>query len=180
VGRPRPATAAKTIQVYVSNLRKALGEGVLVTRSGGYVLQVTGARVDAREFEMLATEGQDSLHAGGFRRAAGRSGQALGLWRGPALADFAYESFAQAEVARLEEARLVVREDRIDAELGLGEHARLVGELEGLVCEHPLRERPVGQLMLALYRSGRQADALDVYRQAAELLRNELGLEPSP
>ena len=120
------------------------------------------------------------MRAGDFRRAAGLLREALGLWRGPALADFAYESFAQAEVARLEESRLVVLEDRIDAELGLGEHARLVGELEGLVREHPLRERPVGQLMLALYRSGRQADALEVYRQTSELLRDELGLEPSP
>ena len=179
-GEQPPATAAKTVQVYVSNLRKALGKGVLVTRSGGYVLQVTPVEVDARQFETLASEGQGSLHSGDFRRAAGLLRQALGLWRGPALSDFAYESFAQAEMARLEESRLVVLEDRIDAELGLGEHTRLVGELEGLVREHPLRERPVGQLMLALYRSGRQADALEVYRRASELLRDELGLEPSP
>ena len=179
-GERAPATAAKTLQVYVSNLRKALGDGVLVTRSGGYVLQVTSVEFDAREFQALATDGQSALHAGDFRRAAGLLCQALGLWRGPALADFAYESFAQAEVARLEESRLVVREDRIDAELGLGDHARLIGELEGLVREHPLRERPVGQLMLALYRSGRQAEALEVYRHASELLRDDLGLEPSP
>jgi predicted ATPase/DNA-binding SARP family transcriptional activator len=179
-GEQPPATATKTVQVYVSNLRKALGEGVLVTRSGGYVLRVTALEVDAREFEALATEGQRSLHAGDFRRAAGPLRQALGLWRGPALADFTYESFAQAEVVRLEESRLVVLEDRIDAELGLGENTRLVGELEGLVREHPLRERPVGQLMLALYRAGRQTDALAVYRELSEQLRDELGLEPSP
>jgi len=179
-GERAPATATKTIQVYVSKLRKALGEGVLVTRSGGYVLRAKAMEVDARQFEALAAEGQGSLHAGDFRRAAGLLRDALGLWRGPALADFAYESFAQAEVARLEESRLVVLEDRIDAELGLGEHTGLVGELEGLVREHPLRERPVGQLMLALYRSGRQADALEVYRRASELFRDELGLEPSP
>ena len=179
-GERAPATAAKTLQVYVSNLRKALGDGVLVTRSGGYVLQLTAAEVDAREFEALASEGQGALRADDLGRAAGVLREASGLWRGPALADFAYASFAQAEVARLEESRLVVLEDRIDAELGLGEHARLVGELEGLVREHPLRERLVGQLMVALYRSGRQADALEVYRRASELLRDELGLEPSP
>jgi len=179
-GERAPATAAKTIQVYVSNLRKALGDGVLVTRPGGYMLPVTAADVDAAQFEALATEGQGSLHAGDFRRAAGLLSEALGLWRGPVLADFAYESFAQAKVARLEESRLAALEDRIDAELGLGKHARLVGELEGLVREHPLRERPVAQLMLALYRSGRQADALEVYRRSSELWRDELGLEPSP
>jgi predicted ATPase/DNA-binding SARP family transcriptional activator len=179
-GECAPATATKTVQVYVSNLRKALGDGVLVTRSGGYALQVTAAEVDAMQFESLAVEGHSALRAGDFRRAAEQLREALGVWRGRALADFAYESFAQAEAARLEESRLVVLEDRIDAELGLGEHTRLVGELEGLVREHPLRERPVGQLMLALYRSGRQADALEVYRQASELLRDELGLEPSP
>ena len=156
-GERPPATAAKTIHVYVSKLRKALGDGALFTRAGGYMLDSDGADVDARHFDGLATEGQRLLQAGDLRRAAGLLRRALGLWRGPALADFAYESFAQAEVARLEESRLVVLEDRIDAELGLGEHARLVGELEGLVREHPLRERPVGQLMLALYRSGRQS-----------------------
>ena len=100
------------------------------------------------------------------------------MWRGPALADFAYEPFAQSEIARLEEARLAALEDRIDADLAAGEHARLVGELEALVREHPLRERLRGQLMLALYRSGRQADALQVYRDARRELLDELGLEP--
>jgi DNA-binding SARP family transcriptional activator len=179
-GERPPPTAAKTVQVYVSNLRKALGEGVLVTRAGGYALRATAVELDARQFEALADEGQGSLRAGDPRRAATLLRQALGLWRGPALADFAYDRFAQAELARLEESRLLVLEDRIDAELGLGEHARLVGELEALVREHPLRERPVGQLMLALYRSGRQADALELYRRASERLRDELGLEPSP
>ncbi len=178
-GERPPVTAAKTIHVYVSKLRKALGDGALLTRAGGYMLDSEGADVDARQFDVLAIEGQGSLQAGDFRRAAGLLREALGLWRGPVLADFAYESFAQAEVARLEESRLVVLEDRIDAELGLGEHTRLVGELEGLVRERPLRERPVGQLMLALYRSGRQADALEVYRRSSELWSDELGLEPS-
>ena len=179
-GERPPATAAKTVQVYVSNLRKALGDSVLLTRSGGYELRVTAVELDATQFEALAAEGQRLLRAGDFRRAAELLGEALGLWRGPALADFAYESFAQADVARLEESRLVLLEDRIDAELGLGEHSGLVGELEGLVRERPLRERPVGQLMLALYRSGRQADALEVYRQTSERFRSELGLEPGP
>ena len=104
--------------------------------------------------------------------------EALAVWRGPALADFAYEPFAQSEIARLEEARLAALEERIDADLASGEHARLVGELEALVREHPLRERLRGQLMLALYRSGRQADALEAYRDARGGLLDELGLEP--
>ena len=178
-GERAPATAAKTLQTYVSKLRKALGDGVVLTRAGGYVLDADRADVDASQFRALADEGQGSLREGDFRRAAGLLREALGLWRGPALADFAYESFAQADGARLEESRLAALEDRIDAELGLGEHARLVDELEQRVREHPLRERPAGQLMLALYRSGRQADALEVYRQTSERLRDDLGLEPS-
>ena len=106
--------------------------------------------------------------------------EALGLWRGPALADFALEPFAQVEIARLEERRTAAREDLLDAELELGRHAQLVGELEALVAEHPLRERLRGQLMLALYRSGRQAEALEAYREARETLVEELGIEPSP
>src|SRR5205085_12480168 len=112
------------------------------------------------------------------RKATARLREALGLWRGPPLADFAYESFAQPEIARLKESRLVALEERIDAELALGEHARLVGELEALVHEHPLRERFIAQLMLAMYRSGRQADALESYRTARRRLVDELGLEP--
>ncbi|MGN6169153.1 MAG: AfsR/SARP family transcriptional regulator, partial [Solirubrobacteraceae bacterium] len=179
-GESTPATAAKTVRVYVSNLRKALGGGVLLTRAGGYVLQVTAAEVDSRQFEALAAEGRSALQTGDFHRAAGVLREALGLWRGPALADFGYESFAQAEVARLQESRLAVLEDRIDADLALGLHTALVGELEALAREHPLRERLVGQLMLALYRSGRQADALEIYRRTRTHLANELGLEPGP
>jgi DNA-binding SARP family transcriptional activator len=180
-GERMPATAAKTVRVYVSNLRKALGDGVLVTRSGGYALHVAAAEeVDSRQFEALAAEGRSALHTGDFHRAAGVLREALELWRGPALADFGYESFAQAEVARLEESRLAVLEDRIDADLALGAHTALVGELEALAREHPLRERLVGQLMLALYRSGRQADALETYRRTRTHLASELGLEPGP
>jgi DNA-binding SARP family transcriptional activator len=179
-GERPPASAIKIVQGYVSNLRKVLGGGLLVSRGRGYSLQLEPGQLDVDRFEGLVAEARSASLRGDARTAVGRLREALGLWRGPALADFAYESFAQAEVARLEESRLVALEDLIDAELGLGEHAQLIGELEGLVCEHPLRERPVGQLMLALYRAGRQADALKVYRQASELLRDQLGLEPGP
>ena len=122
--------------------------------------------------------GQSALTAGDTASADRRLGEALALWRGEPLADFAYERFAQGEIARLGQARLAALEDRIDARLALGEHARLVGELEALVREHPSRERLVGQLMVALYRSGRQADALESYRVARRRLVDELGLEP--
>ena len=175
-----PASAAKTLQVYVSNLRKALGDGVLVTRSRGYVLQTEQGEVDADRFQALLGEGRGKLSAGDPRGAGELLRQALGLWRGPSLGDFAYESFAKGEIARLEEARLAALEDRIDADLALGEHAVLVGELRALAREHPLRERLCGQSMIALYRAGRQTDALAVYRELSKLLREELGLEPSP
>ena len=154
--------------MYVSNLRKALGDGLLVTRGRGYLLQAEACQVDSDRFEALVAEGRATLQAGDGRGAAERLGEALALWRGPPLADLAYERFAQAEIARLEEARLEALEDRIDADLAVGELAGLVGELEGLVDEYPLRERLQGQLMLALYRSGRQADALERYREARE------------
>ena len=177
-GERAPATAAKTVQVYVSNLRKALGEGVLVTRAGGYVLQVKSEEVDLGRYQTLVAQGREVLRGGDPRRAAELLRSALGLWRGPALADFAYEPFAQSEVVRLEEARVGALEDRIDADLACAMHAALVGELEGLVLEHPLRERLHAQLMLALYRSGRQAEALGAYQRARDWLTDELGLEP--
>lgn len=173
-----PASAAKTVQVYVSNLRKALGDGVLVTRGRGYVLEAEHGQVDVDRFETLVTEGRDALRAGDAQLASDRLRQALALWRGPALADFAYEPFAQGEAARLEEERLAALEDRIDADLALGRHAELVGELDALVREHPLRERLHAQLMLALYRSGRQADALERYQRARRERIDELGIEP--
>ena len=179
-GERASATAAKTVQVYVSNLRRALGDGLVVTRGRGYVLETGADQVDADRFNALSAEGRGALEAGEPRAAAKRLREALALWRGPALADFAYEEFAQSAIARLEEARLETLEDRLDADLALGAQAGLVGELEALVAEHPLRERLQGQLMLALYRSGRQADALDSYRRARESLVEELGLEPSP
>src|SRR4029077_14321323 len=121
-----------------------------------------------------------ALAAGGAERAARTLRQALSLWQGPALADFRYEPFTQAEIVRLEELRLTCLEERIEADLALGLTGVLVGELRRLVCEHPVRERLRGQFMLALYRDGRQAEALEVYREFRSVLRDELGLEPSP
>jgi YVTN family beta-propeller protein len=179
-GERPPATAAKAVQVNVSSLRKALGDGLLVTRGHGYLLQPELGQVDLDRFEALAAEGRQALGEGDARRAGDRLREALALWRGPPLADFAYEPFAQAATARLEEERLTALEDRIDADLELGRHAALVGELEALVREHPLRERLHAQLMLGLYRSGRQADALEHYQRARRRLIDELGIEPAP
>ena len=177
-GERASPTAARTLQVYVSNLRKALGDGLLVTQGRGYLLQIEPGQLDVDRFEALVAQGRVALEDGDALTAASVLREGLGVWRGPALADFAYESFALAEIARLEEARLAALEDRIDADLASGEHARLVGELEALVREHPLRDRLRGQLMLALYRSGRQADALQAYQDARRELLDELGLEP--
>jgi DNA-binding SARP family transcriptional activator len=175
-----PATASKTLQVYVSNLRKALGDGQLVTQGGGYLLQVGADQVDADRFATLAAKGRDALERAEPGQARTLLEAALALWRGPALADFAYRSFAQPEIARLEEAKLVALEDRIEADLQLGKHAALVPELEALVHEHPLRERLYEQLMVALYRSGRQVDALDRYQRARRELIEGFGIEPGP
>jgi DNA-binding SARP family transcriptional activator len=174
-GAEPPPTAAKTVQVYVSRLRKELGDGRLLTRAPGYALQVDRSELDLAEFESLLGEAQRSEPT----RAADTLRRALALWRGPALADLAYESFAQPEIARLEELRWTALDQRIDADLAMGRHAELVGEIGALVARHPLRERLRGQLMLALYRSGRQAEALSAYRQAQRELSDELGLEPS-
>jgi class 3 adenylate cyclase len=162
----------------VSNLRKALSDGVVVTQAGGYRLQPKLAEIDLDRFRALAAEGRGALEAGDPQGAAESLRAALALWRGTPLLDFAYEPFAQSEIARLEEARLAVLEDRIDAELALGQHAALVGELDALVREQPFREHLLAQLMLALYRSGRQAEALDAYHRARAHLTRELGLEP--
>ena len=178
-GQP-PDTAAHAVQVYVSQLRKALGAEKLVTRTPGYVLELEPEHVDVHRFTRLADEGRAALGEGDAAAAAGALREALELWRGPALADFAYEPFAQTEIARLEELRTVVLEERIDADLALGRHAELVSELDALVQAQPLRERPRAQLMLALYRSGRQADALAAYRSARETLVEELGIDPGP
>jgi DNA-binding SARP family transcriptional activator len=174
-GQSPPATAAKSIQVYVSRLRKELGDGRLETRAPGYLLRVDPSELDLARFRRLTADAT----AAEAEEAAGKLREALGLWRGPALADLAYEPFAQAEIIRLEELRWAALEQRVDADLACGGHAELVGELEALVAQHPLRERLRAQLMLALYRSARQAEALDAYRTARRELSEELGLEPS-
>jgi WD40 repeat protein/DNA-binding SARP family transcriptional activator len=178
-GERAPATAAKTVQVYVSRLRKALGADAIVTQGRGYRLAIGPEQVDAVRFDALRSEGRRALSDGDAARARDRLCAALRLWRGDPLADFAYEPFAQAAIGRLREAHLGALEDRVEADLALGSDGELVGELESLVASHPLQERLRGQLMVALYRAGRQADALAVYRQTSELLRDELGLEPS-
>jgi DNA-binding SARP family transcriptional activator/ABC-type branched-subunit amino acid transport system substrate-binding protein/DNA-binding beta-propeller fold protein YncE len=173
-GDAPPRTALKSVQVYVSHLRKGLGDGRLVTQPPGYVLRADPSEVDVGRFERLVADadGVDpQVAADGLRRA-------LELWHGPALADMAYEPFAQAEIARLEELRAAATEKRIDADLACGRHAELIGELESLVAQHPFWERLRSQLMLALYRSGRQADALAAYRKARSELSEGLGLEP--
>ncbi len=183
---PREA-AGNLLQVYVSRLRKALEPGrerrqqtgIVVTKAPGYLVRVEPGELDLERFERLAEEGREALAESVPEIARQRLVEALGLWRGPALADFALEPFAQGEARRLDELRLVVLEDRIEAELALGRHDTLVGELESLVSEHPLRERLRGQLMLALYRSGRQAEALDAYQATRRVLVDELGIEPT-
>jgi DNA-binding SARP family transcriptional activator len=174
-GASPPLRAAKTIQVYVSRLRKALPDDRLVTRAPGYVLYLDHGELDLARFERLVAEAREAPPA----IASSKLSEALALWRGPPLADLAYEQFAQAEITRLEEMRLTVVEQRLDADLALGRHAELVSELETLVAKHPLREHLRYQLMLALYRSDRQADALDAYRAARRELSEGLGLEPS-
>jgi DNA-binding SARP family transcriptional activator len=178
-GEHRPATAAKTLQVHVSRLRKALGRaGRLESRAGGYVLELTAGELDLDRFRELVAEGVRALERNQPRAAGELLREALALWRGPPLADFVYDSFAQAEIGRLDELRLEAVERRIEADLALGRQRAVIGELEALVREHPLRERLCGHLMLALYRSGRQAEALEVYQAARSALVEELGIEP--
>ena len=177
-GHSPPPTAQKALRNLISQLRRTLGPDAIATQPPGYRLEIAEDALDATMFERLANAGRRAL-ADDPRRAGVVLREALALWRGAALADFAYEEFAQAEISRLEELRLGAIEDRIEAELAVGGAAGLVPELEALVASHPLRERLRGALMLALYRSGRQADALSVYRDGRTLLRDELGLEPS-
>jgi len=173
---PEPAkTAAASLQNYVSRLRKTIGTDLLVSQPPGYVLRVDPERFDLARFERLTTEARGAEP----RERSDKLRAALALWRGGALEDLAYEPFARDEIGRLEEARLAALEERIDADLELGSAGALVGELEGLVEEQPLRERFRAQLMLALYRAGRQAEALEAYQEARRVLMDELGLEPS-
>jgi DNA-binding SARP family transcriptional activator len=180
--RAAPAEALRSLQVTVSRLRRSLGAAgsVLETVASGYRLAVEADAVDARRFETLVDEARAARVRGDGAAARRLLDDALGLWRGPALADVGFESFAQAEIARLEELRLAALEERIDVRLSAGEHALVVAELEQLSAEHPSRERLVGLLMLALYRCGRQSDALEVYTRGRLRLDEELGLEPSP
>jgi DNA-binding SARP family transcriptional activator/class 3 adenylate cyclase/tetratricopeptide (TPR) repeat protein len=159
-----PGSAHKALQVYVSSLRKLLGKERLQTKPSGYLLRIEDGELDLGRFRHLREEG--------------RLAEALALWRGPPLADFAYQDFAQAEIVRLEDQRLACVEEQINRDLEAGRHAELTGELDALVAEHPLRERLSAQRMLALYRSGRQAEALDAYQETRRALVDELGIEP--
>ena len=175
--------ADQNLRVHISRLRASLsangGGPRLAARAPGYLLTVNPGELDLQVFEELLAQGRRASAERDFELAARLLREAEGLWRGRPLADLEFEPFARIEVERLEELRLETLEERIDAELALGEHAKLCAELESLVAEHSLRERLQSQLMLALYRAGRQSDALAVYRDASELLRDHLGLEPS-
>jgi len=171
-----PETAAKTVQVYVSRLRRLL-PGAIESRSGGYALLLDGDRLDVAQFEQLAGQGRSALGAAEWERAASLLSEALALWRGPALGGLA-EAPLRREADRLDEARLQAVEDRIEADLGRGHERDVVPELRALIAEHPFRERLRGQLMRALFAAGRQTEALDVYRETRTLLDEELGLEP--
>ena len=185
-GERSPATASHSIQVYISQLRKVLtraGEAaaeVIASRPPGYLLHVPPDKFDLRCFEQLSEQASSARANGELADAADLFREALVLWRGRALGDLLDEPFARVGAARLEEVRLAVMERRIDVDLALGRHADVIGELEQLVVEHPLREGPPGQLMLALYRSGRQAEALDAYHRLRRRLSDDLGLDPSP
>jgi len=181
-GEHPPAGAEHAVNVYIWRLRKALqaagGTLGVVTRQGAYLLQAAEEQVDVALFERLVDQGRRALAAEDPGRASAVFGEALALWRGAPLADFRFEPFAQAEITRLEELRAGVVEDRIEADLALGRHAQIVSELEALVAADPLRERLHQQLMIALYRCGRQADALAAYQKARRTLAEELGIEP--
>jgi DNA-binding SARP family transcriptional activator/ABC-type transport system substrate-binding protein/streptogramin lyase len=175
-----PGTAEHSLDHQVSRLRKLLAApDLLVTKAGGYVLRVAPDQLDITRFEQLLAEGRRANAAGDPSAAAETLRAAIGLWRGPALADLEYEPFARNEIERLEELRVAAREELVDAELALGNHQGLVAELESLTGTHPLRERLRAQLMLALYRSGRQAEALRVYSETRRQLVDDLGIEPS-
>jgi DNA-binding SARP family transcriptional activator len=174
-GETAPKTAVASLQNYVSRLRKSIGRERLRLSSAGYTLRVDPEQLDVARFDRLVAEAQTAP----AKERAELLSAAIALWRGEPLEDLAFEEFAQAEIAQLSERLLNALEARIDAELELGGGPELVEEVEGLVADHPLRERLRGQLMLALYRAGRQKHALDVYQSARHTLQEELGLEPS-
>jgi DNA-binding SARP family transcriptional activator len=173
-GASPPRTAAKSVQVYVSRLRKQLGDDRFITKPPGYALRVDASELDIARFEELLAAAQHADPPTASRLLH----EALRLWRGPPLADLAFEPFARTEIARLEELRWAAVERRVDVDLAAGRHAALLPELQLHVGRHPLREPLHARLMVALYRSGRQADALDAYRRARRTLMDELGLEP--
>ena len=177
-GEDAPATAGKVLQNCVSALRKELPPDTIRTVSGGYALTLEPDDLDRDRFERLLAEGRAALETGDHAEALDQLRRALAQWRGAPLSDLSYELFTRDEIKRLEELHVAALEDRIEAELALGHHDELVPELEALVTKHPLRERLRGQLMLALYRAGRQAEALDAYRAARRALLAELGIEP--
>jgi DNA-binding SARP family transcriptional activator/DNA-binding beta-propeller fold protein YncE len=183
-GDAAPKTVNAVLSVYLSRLRRLLADGtseqLLLTEAAGYVLRVPPEGLDAHRFEALLEQGRRELASGEADRGSMTLRDALALWRGPALADLTFEPFAQSEIARLEELRLTALEARIEADLALGRQDSLVAELEPLVAAHPYREGLRAQLMLALYRSGRQAEALETYRRARRTFSEELGIEPGP
>jgi predicted ATPase/DNA-binding SARP family transcriptional activator len=185
-GDEAPAGGLKTLHVVIARLRRILHDAdagqpaALRTTRGGYLLELAAGALDAEVFERRVEAGRRALSGGDPARAAELLREAHALWRGPALADVAYESFAQSEIRRLEELRLAASEARFEADLQLGAHADVVTELEHAVARHPTRERLVGQLMTALYRAGRQAEALEAYGRTRTQLMAELGLRPGP
>ena len=178
-GESRSTSATKVLQNYISKLRRQLGDGVLITRGHAYELRVEPGELDVDRFDDLVADGRRALAVGDPEQASAVLTAALALWNGPPLADFAYERFAAADIERLDGLRLAALTGRIEADLRLGRHAEVIGELEALVAQYPLQERLRGQLMLALYRSGRQAEALQVYQATRRALVDELGIEPS-
>jgi predicted ATPase/DNA-binding SARP family transcriptional activator len=179
-GEHAGGTAANSLQALVSKLRRSLPANVVSTHGGGYALELRAESIDIGRFEAIALKGRKALSNGEAESARALFREALGLWRGSALSEFAYDEFAQIEITRLSEERASVLEDRIDADMLAGRHGEIVAELEAVVAAEPLRERLRGQLMLALYRSGRQADALRQFQEARRVLGEELGLEPGP
>jgi len=179
-GERPPPTAVTALQGYVSGLRKALGPGVVVTCAPGYAAAVCGEEVDLRRFEAALRSGRDALARSEHAAAAQVLRDGLAQWRGGALADLAGEPFAAAAIRDLDELRLEAWETCFEAELALGRHRALIGEIGALARQHPLRERLWRQLMLALYRDGRQAEALDAYREARRTMVDQIGLEPGP
>jgi DNA-binding SARP family transcriptional activator len=180
-GEDAPDGVTKTVQVTVWRLRKALGDRVVIaTTPAGYCLEMQPDALDATRFERLAEDGSRALAGGRPEQAGAVLREALSLWRGPALADLAFEPFAAAEITRLEEQRLAALEGRIEADLEAGRHTELVSELRRLVVVNPTRERLAAQLMLALYRCGRQTEALEAYQHTRRVLIADIGIEPGP